>query len=251
MPPHSCSFCGQIGHNIRYCDSQMISIVYDCILTIYNHVLALQHDIETSRNIFKSTISTRFNCREIKAVAVRHRLCNSNSTKDVIIQELWNLLSRDQLFDAIPEYAQDLAVSWDIVRLPQPYDNYDTDSETESETESDTDSNDFIPLNLEPTFEAVAAERKKYYLSAILMCQESDEELEQTADCCPICYESVPIKNIVRLNCEHEFCYTCILAVCEKNKKRTNPCCALCREPMTTIVAKDDDVLNAVNEICY
>jgi hypothetical protein len=104
---------------------------------------------------------------------------------------------------------------------------------------------------LEPAFEAVAAERKKYYLSAILMCQESDEELEQTAECCPICYESVPIKHIVSLNCEHEFCYNCILAVCEKNNKRSNPCCALCREPMTTIVAKDDYVINAVNEICY
>lgn len=87
----------------------------------------------------------------------------------------------------------------------------------------------------------------KYYISIsmnkIECCETQYEE-------CPICYEETKTKNIVTLNCGHNFCGTCIKNTMSAQLNQTSvPSCALCRNKMECFIVNNSDTYNLLTEI--
>ena len=66
------------------------------------------------------------------------------------------------------------------------------------------------------------------------VCIETEEELAAEVECA-ICYENNTLRNMDTLNCNHMFCHCCIRRQLEILKS-----CALCREPITSIIIRDN-----------
>ena len=68
---------------------------------------------------------------------------------------------------------------------------------------------------------------------------------------CPICYETVEGENVIRTNCGHNFCQTCLtkcLSMAQQAKTNKHPCCAMCRAPTTTLVFNSQEICQAITE---
>jgi hypothetical protein len=63
---------------------------------------------------------------------------------------------------------------------------------------------------------------------------------------CAICYESYSEEKCVSLNCSHEFCSTCIQSVL---KLSPEPSCALCRNLITKMSVKSEEIYKNLNKL--
>jgi hypothetical protein len=243
----------------------MIPIIYENIQRIYVDIFT---NVGTTRakQTFINNILRRFNLNDLKAVGLRYTTTvRGNNNKTQFATALWDHFSENMNIDNYlhsrwlqvfhPEREQEQEQTWTIDRTPQqvpiplpiplplPLPIYDLNTYVPA-------SDEFIPFPriLEHEFDEVVT-TKKYYISTVLSCQETDEELEKTHEC-SICYEHVKLLDTVTLNCNHNFCYTCIHTICQTNQTRSTPCCALCREPMTTFVVKHDELFETISEHC-
>jgi hypothetical protein len=81
-------------------------------------------------------------------------------------------------------------------------------------------------------------------------CIEMTSGLEKEEFDCAICISSHLEINHVLLNCNHKFCYNCISAYLEHNKKENKkPSCALCRESFVTIEIPDVENMYHISNI--
>jgi hypothetical protein len=85
----------------------------------------------------------------------------------------------------------------------------------------------------------------KFKIESVLdLTDDTEEEISCDTECA-ICYESKIQNKFVKLNCSHSFCGECIentLKTC------TAPRCALCREQIKSILAKDVNIYNSFAE---
>lgn len=82
----------------------------------------------------------------------------------------------------------------------------------------------------------------KRYLSNIAFSDEPSEELEQLCEC-PICYgDDIQKKNILTTNCGHDFCKDCICRCIDGTSLLSIPTCPMCREDVTSLVAREDAI---------
>jgi len=111
---------------------------------------------------------------------------------------------------------------------------------------------EFIPIsrNLENDFEEVS--KNKYYITPILSRfnnkNKKSKEICVLEDC-PICYETLKYEDIVTLNCNHEFCKTCIIQTLH-SVKNSDPSCALCRTKICSMLVPDVKTYDTVAEFC-
>ena len=100
------------------------------------------------------------------------------------------------------------------------------------------------------------SENRKYNISGYLCIEiESEnrtsaqilEELE-TIENCNICYEDKQNRHMVSLNCNHNFCGTCVSSVFKKCNPFSFPNCALCRTKIDFLIVKDEEILNTLKE---
>jgi hypothetical protein len=72
---------------------------------------------------------------------------------------------------------------------------------------------------------------------------------KETFDCA-ICMETHLEVNGVALNCNHPFCVPCISNYLQHTKtQNTTPCCALCREPYSTLKVSNVEYLQSISKI--
>jgi len=253
MPP-SCSFCGSTEHNIRRCNSGMVPIIYNNILRIYREVVMRGESI----GLFTRTVLRRFNLRDLRVVGVRYARLPATANKSDYAILLWNYFCRIQAAPAPPivgEWLQPREYPfWTIDRQGEPnlLEVANNMLQLQGIANYVPAADEFIPLNLAQQFEAVVEEPiKKYHINTLLYCQESDEELEKESEC-PICYDPIKLQDSVTLNCNHQYCYTCVSTVCQTHKNpHANPGCALCREPMSMFYVKTDDMFDQLLKHCY
>jgi len=185
-----------------------------------------------------------------------------------------------QIPDQVPAYAQDLEgqeqeqeeqgpTLWVIDRTPSPihnniinYNNYAhirpsqlirlIREQVNNHYNYQPAEDEYIPFtnagavrNLE---EELSAEVLKFDIVPLMIC-ETSEDLETTSECV-ICYEPTKLVDVVVLNCNHQFCQTCIKQTLMKHRKICGPSCALCRQPMSTFTVKNPDTYNAIAEHC-
>jgi len=276
----SCSFCNSNSHNIRECQDPMIGFLYERIKVIYMNMMnQYPHDIEFR---FKSVLNIRFNLRELRAVCATHTNFASSQPKHAIIHVLYRYYSSRIYSLPRQEGEQD----WlEVSRLPtQPPEEevYDITwyidttpshspvsllSEIISSGSQDEvwfrlgslglrgprNQDIIVARSLNADFDAVsgnipfAPQVKKYNIHPVLVSEESEEGEEE----CAICYESINLMDLVKLNCEHKFCGSCIAgSLNAHNNMYCGPSCALCRKQMVSFSVKNPEIYNMVSEHC-
>ena len=278
----SCSFCASNLHNIAHCNNTMIDILYERIKMIYiNTMTQYPDEIEV---MFKSVLNRSFNLRELRAVAVKYMNAFASATKRELVNVLWRYFSgrihlpeNDGWLEArrlpvepdpIPEFARDLEqqqhddesevhdILWYIDQTPTLvltlHELMRRDAELMlrdmAEINSRINRGHLVATNLLPEFEAVAhtPQVKKYNITPLLVPTEEEGVRE-----CAICYENVTCIDMVKLNCSHIFCGSCIKGSLKAhNNIYCGPACALCRAPMTSFSVKNPEIYNLVSEHC-
>lgn len=99
---------------------------------------------------------------------------------------------------------------------------------------SDSDSNITKKYNIVATLEALVE------VDAAVVCE-----------CCICLNNEVNRSEIVKLNCEHQFCGECVINILKKHNKSSElkPCCALCRAPISQIAVNDNEILTKFQEL--
>jgi hypothetical protein len=266
----ACSYCGNISHNIRNCDSPIINIKYNNIKLQYLNSTIL-NPINPQR-YFINIVSRIYNLSIIKAVSVK--FTNSpaylNKTSHLIkLFEHFSHMGTNSAFrtpDPIPSYAQDLnanyeapeEIHWFIDRMPSPNLLFNFNSHR---IERQIDLNliydyiqaedEFIPIsrNLNNEFDSSS---KKYCITPILSDHNTNaNDLGLEKEDCAICYEQIGCFDSVLLNCKHKFCSSCVLSTLSHQRfKRCNPSCALCRQTITSITTKNNETFNNISKFC-
>jgi hypothetical protein len=78
-----------------------------------------------------------------------------------------------------------------------------------------------------------------------------ENKKKETLDCA-ICMDTHLEVNGVYLNCQHHFCVPCISNYLQHTKtQNTKPCCALCREPYSTLKISDKNDLQLISDILH
>jgi len=266
-----CSYCGNSDHNIRNCVDPSILIHYNHIQSIFIETANLNH-IE-----FIYQICRVYNLSILRVVSVKFTYSNASLNKKEHAFKLYNhfhnMYSNHYLPytpDTVPSYAQDLNqidesndISWFIDRNPMrniidemvplynqtnihTFINYEDYIAAEDE---------FIPIsrNLQHDFEKVS--NKKYFITPIVsrFNNNTNNNKKSKESCvledCPICYEPLKYEDTVTLNCNHDFCKTCIIQSLQ-SLKNGNPCCALCRTNICSMLVPDVNTYDVVAKFC-
>jgi len=252
-----CSFCGNTGHDIRFCDSPNIADIEHTIANLYvsnlqESMISQLNDAETEAQ-FINTLFHQFLLRNIRVLAVTSGLATASGyTKleycRVIYRHYYQTFQ--SLIDIINfvnnnnvvnnnnnNYARDLLEEFNQVFI----NNYNSNSELESELESESVTKN--QFNITPILNI-----------DILNADTEDAEDADTedADCeCGICLESnISLKQMVKLNCEHAFCSGCVVRVLETTSVDKVPTCAFCRASITDIETNCVEVYGAISEFC-
>ena len=125
-----CSFCNSRGHDIRFCDNQMIGLLYERIKVIYVDTL---REVQNTGNIemtFKAVLNRRFNLRELRAVGVKFLNKVARLNKSQYIQTMYQHYS-SRIY-TIPESNQETR---SLPTQPDPIPDFARDIEETSSQE--------------------------------------------------------------------------------------------------------------------
>jgi hypothetical protein len=75
----------------------------------------------------------------------------------------------------------------------------------------------------------------------------SETKEEENCKECAICYEETMVENKVTLNCGHKFCGICIKKLLINNNC---PSCSLCRTKMSEFVVNNQETYDLLKEFC-
>ena len=248
----ACSYCGNCNHNIRTFDSPFINIKYNNIKLQYLNSICLS-PINPQR-YFINIVSRIYNLSSIKAVSVKYTHSNASLNKTSHLFKLFEHFTQIINFpanpnlafttpDPIPSYAQDLnadyndseEIHWYIDRNPMSWEDIIYPTNLINDYIEAVD--EFLPFN----------SANKYCISTILApkpCLPKEED-------CPICYESLNTNELITLNCNHQFCSSCIQNILQKQPHKTcSPSCAMCRETITSMTVNNNNTYNNISEFC-
>jgi len=234
-----CSFCGILGHDIRFCDSPEIPNIETTIVNLfvenYQECLMARMNEDLTHSMFITKIVSRFLLRHIRVLAVALRVAPASGfNKAEYASSIYIFLKN----------VNNLLLFRNRINLNIPY-------------ILGTANNENVPpnhvvRNLLPSFNLVANTNtnKKFNITPVLDFSHTPEELENECEC-GICLESnIKLQNMTKLNCEHSFCGDCITRVLQSTPTTKHPNCALCRAHITTIEINSQDKYDAILEYC-
>jgi hypothetical protein len=85
---------------------------------------------------------------------------------------------------------------------------------------------------------------RKFSIQSIL---QEDDLTKEIGECC-ICFENYNKSEFVALNCNHEFCNSCLKKALTSDN-RPKPCCAYCRTEVTTMISRTNKVYNEMADL--
>lgn len=283
--PINCSYCGVANHTIRTCNSSIIPIYYQRLQIMYTEYVLRHIDENTAKRHFINNIDRRFNAKDLRVIAVKYTNALASCTKETACKLLWLHFKDNILIHNIEEpnnpmntNTQESEIYWFIDRSPQPPNSSPTTINTNVLSNLINQqihhyvpqSDEYIPFhnnyynfytnqpfsNMHLPMDTLSMNSnppiKKYPIHLLYLCSESDNQLAENNDCA-ICYETTTLLNSCTFNCNHKFCGTCIKNILTlHNCKQSNlPTCALCREPITSIIIKNPDIYNNITPHCY
>jgi len=234
-----CSFCGTLGHDIRFCDSPEIPNIEATIVNLfvenYQECLMARMNEDLTHAMFITKIVSRFLLRHIRVLAVALGVAPASGfTKAEYASCIYRFLKNVNNM-LVLEIAHNLNIPYTLGR-----------------TNNENIPPNHVVQNLLPSFNLVANNNtnKKFNITPVLDFTHTPEELENECEC-GICLESnIKLQNMTKLNCEHSFCGDCITRVLQTTAINKPPNCALCRAHITTIEINSQDKYDAILEYC-
>lgn len=269
-----CSFCNSPSHNITYCNHQLIRVYYDNIKQTYLSIVTLNNSVAYNQNLFKMVLNTRFYLRDLRAVGVKYLRVYASTSKSNLISILWHYFNSQ---------------NWQQEHTPENNEE-DTEEDEEEDVEEDEPEDASIlsyvgntyfsymatmfpnpqplqpvqpPVNVgygfphdlnfdfasETVHNQINPQVKKYRIHLHLV-EEFGEDFGEDFEDCSICYDNTNCLDLVKLNCNHEFCGCCIKNTLNHHDKLCQPSCALCRQPMSRFTVKNAETYNLIAEHC-
>ena len=226
-----CSFCGNAGHDIRYCNSPSIGHIEYAIAQGYYTII---HFGMNNKEYFINWVVNRFSFKDIRVLAVTSGLARASgynkSQYAEVIYTLYSQASNNILADGI---------TWSIDRSGlDTFANIATNENATNENatnENATNENAII---------------KKYNITPVFTSEQIHLE-KINCECCICLDNEVNMNNIVKLNCSHQFCCDCVVTTIKKHSNMyKEPSCALCRETIVDIEVNNLDNYNIVSQFC-
>lgn len=245
---HHCSFCGNTGHDIRFCESPNIAEIEHTIANLYvsnlQESMVLQLNEAETEAKFTNTLFYQFLLRDIRVLAVTSGLATASGhtkleytrviyrhyyeTFQSLVDVINFVNNNNNVVNNNNNYVRDL-----LHEFNQAFIN-NSESELESELESVINSK----FNITPVLNIDATE------------DECECECEYECEC-GICLESnITLKQMVKLNCQHSFCSDCIVRVLETTLVDVVPTCAFCRANITDIETNCLENYEAILTFC-
>ena len=287
-----CSFCGDPDHNISVCDSDLIPVIdrkmSEGFYAITQQGALLSSREEDIKERFIVWATDMFHYKDLRVFIITTiGSPASGSNKRQYAEEIWNIYktltatatatSEAVVADALNVVEEDVdEVTWSIDRTPRRHSdlemmplpsirasrservrerrardvmNYIPSPEFVSFVrnlmqELDTEA-DFIPFS-------ESQENKKLNIALTLLDAVVDDAVEESCECAICLNNEIEKPNIVKLNCEHQFCGDCIIGTLKTHKKSSElePRCALCRANILKIETNSTDVLARIQEFC-
>jgi hypothetical protein len=74
------------------------------------------------------------------------------------------------------------------------------------------------------------------------------EDKDESCIDCPICFDSIPKKDMITTNCNHDYCGACLTNYFNGLSCTKDPSCPLCREQITQLQFKNKTLFNDIRE---
>jgi len=230
-----CSFCHLSGHNILSCNSERLDefeIICSEIVRDFN-----------TKNEFNIWLIENYNENIflLKAFSIRKIGISSNNIvilmdaiTDFIFKKYKN--ENENLINDIVELLLDINNNDFPEQIDENYINQNLERMLVLEFINHNIFNNSTLINNE-------IENIENINNNIKFNTNKNKKKEENNICnCNICYENKKQKNFVKLNCNHEFCYECIIKSFEINTNKIKTC-ALCRGIITEIETSNKNII--------
>lgn len=213
-----CSFCRSPNHNILSCDDPLLFDFQQNLFQKKQEILNIQGtSLYEKIALFESWVLYQCmfgNSFILKAYAVRYLGCTTRDRINIYFQKIsnfiWsnelNLINERNSVSENQEMEEEVGLEWYIDRTGDP---------------------NLLPIQ-EVTNINIIMEDLYNSLNIDLFKKEE----------CSICYECIEVKNIVKLNCFHEFCGCCVKKIIHSEIKK----CAFCRKTIDCIKVKNKEM---------
>ena len=250
MPRH-CSFCKNIGHNIRYCDSSLIKDAQTLIFamvdisTPYEETISQLRKLGLILDIFPTNLTTAMLCRYTK-----YRASNRNNTGETMYEYLTKMIRTE-----IEKYG---------LLTDEEKTNYRTQLITNVRTSliftqylSAGGLDRYLLMHLLITYPELTDMLRVYILREYnrkknertwnikhILCS-----MNMTTYECPICIsDDLPEDNIIQTNCGHTYCVSCIDNLFTNTKYDKTPRCSVCRTDITDVKISNELVYDEISK---
>jgi len=232
-----CLYCTSNGHNLKDCDSQSFVDFYEeCRTTRIGYDNFTNNIREESKNSFqrwliwyalRSPRSQLFiKCFSIKYFNT-HNSTNITECVESIVNHFYSELNTDDYIRFnIPAGANVNGVWYDYANLNQNIYNFWHN----------------LPNNIH--FPEINQKEYTDIHKIIFNLKNKDTDgVTNVCEECVICYDEKSYDSFVKMNCHHKFCAPCFITYIDnKTNEGTIPCCALCRNTITSIEIYDESI---------
>ena len=283
-----CSFCGDPDHNISVCDSDLIPVIdrkmSEGFYAITQQGALLSSREEDIKERFIVWATDMFHYKDLRVFIITTiGSPASGSNKRQYAEEIWNIYktltatatSEAVVADALNVVEEDVdEVTWSIDRTPRRHSDLEmmplpsiraSRSERVRERRA-RDVMNYIPspefvsfvrnlmqeLDTEADFIPFSESQENKKFNIALTLDNVVALVEESCECAICLNNEIEKPNIVKLNCEHQFCGDCIIGTLKTHKKSSElePRCALCRANILNIDTNSADVLARIQEFC-
>lgn len=224
-----CTFCLGEGHHINRCQDPSIGLLHEGI----EEIAAIENKIDMNTGYLQHFLSV-LTAAELKVLGYKHKIPSlgkmpqdniitilsdkylSNDTRHKYIIENMNLNELDYFADKIYQYTQlddSTSITLDMIRC-KLYDNH--------------------PANID--------------YNVLIQFDENEINEKIFEDKCPMCLENIDTKDLVRTNCNHYYCNTCMLKHIRnvQNNMLDDLLCPLCRTNINLLTTFSSDVRDQI-----
>ena len=275
-----CSFCASTEHDIRLCNSPLINDI-DRRLSEGFYAITQQGELlrtreEDIKERFIVWATDLFHLKDLRVFVVTTvGSPTSGYNKRQYAEEVWNVyktLTRtivEEENEATVNEVEEDEITWSIDTTPRRHSDIElmplpsirmSRSDRVRERRA-RDVMNYIPspefvsfvrnlmteLDAEADFIPFSETNNKYNIAL------TSGEGEVDGCECAICLnDEISSSDIVRLNCEHQFCGDCVISTLKTHKKSSEfePRCALCRTDISEIKTNNVDVQAKIQEYC-
>ena len=275
-----CSFCASTEHDIRLCNSPLINDI-DRRLSEGFYAITQQGELlrtreEDIKERFIVWATDLFHLKDLRVFVVTTvGSPTSGYNKRQYAEEVWNVyktLTRtivEEENEATVNEVEEDEITWSIDTTPRrhsdielmPLPSIRMSRSARVRERRARDVMNYIPspefvsfvrnlmteLDAEADFIPFSETNNKYNIAL------TSGEGEVDGCECAICLnDEISSSDIVRLNCEHQFCGDCVISTLKTHKKSSEfePRCALCRTDISEIKTNNVDVQAKIQEYC-